>query len=70
MNGSKRKDDKELYLTYSIVVRHADKEMGIEEEIVTKKMPKFIDGGPKDFLEDVRMEDEFWHALHAASMVV
>ncbi|KAE9354984.1 hypothetical protein PR003_g3062 [Phytophthora rubi] len=52
MNGSKRKDDKELYLTYSIVVRHADKEMGIEEEIVTKKMPKFIDGGPKDFLDD------------------
>ncbi|KAE9046190.1 hypothetical protein PR001_g4671 [Phytophthora rubi] len=51
MNGSKRKDDKELYLTYSIVVRHADKEMGIEEEIVTKKMPKFIDGGPKDFLD-------------------
>ncbi|KAE9340039.1 hypothetical protein PF008_g11279 [Phytophthora fragariae] len=76
-------------------------------------MPKFIDGGPKDFLEwvyhfkqltatkhwsaedkflntslllegdlrdafeyesitdgDVRMEDEFWHALHAASKVV
>ncbi|KAE9350615.1 hypothetical protein PF008_g6341 [Phytophthora fragariae] len=51
MNDSKRKDDKELYLTYSIVVRHADKEMGIEEVIVTKKMPKFIDGGPKDFLE-------------------
>jgi hypothetical protein len=113
MNGSKRKDDKELYLTYSIVVRHADKEKGVEEEIVTKKMPKFIDGGPKDFLEwvyhfkqlaatkhwgaedkflntslllegdlrdafefeavsdgDVRMEDEFWHTLYAASKVV
>ncbi|KAE8902387.1 hypothetical protein PF003_g13426 [Phytophthora fragariae] len=112
-NGSKRKDDKQLYLTYSIVVRHADKKKGNEEEIVTKKMPKFIDGGPKDFLEwvyhfkqltatkhwsaedkflntslllegdlrdafeyesitdgDVRMEDEFWHALHAASKVV
>lgn len=114
MNGSKRKDDKELYLTYSIVVRPADREHGVEEDIVTKKMPKFIDGGPKDFLEwvyhfkqlaatknwsaedkflntslllegdlhdafddeavtaddDVRMEDDFWHTLHAAFKVV
>uniref|UniRef100_H3HA67 Reverse transcriptase domain-containing protein n=1 Tax=Phytophthora ramorum TaxID=164328 RepID=H3HA67_PHYRM len=45
------KDDKERYLTYSITVRAANKEQGIEEEVVTKKMPKFIDGGPKDFLE-------------------
>ncbi|KAE8988479.1 hypothetical protein PR001_g22029, partial [Phytophthora rubi] len=45
------KDDKERYLTYSITVRAANKEQGIEEEVVTKKIPKFIDGGPKDFLE-------------------
>ncbi|KAG6616161.1 Retrotransposable element [Phytophthora cinnamomi] len=47
----KPKVNKERYLTYSIVVRAADKEKGIEEEVVTKKMAKFIDGEPKDFLE-------------------
>ncbi|EGZ16505.1 hypothetical protein PHYSODRAFT_330575 [Phytophthora sojae] len=51
MSGSTNKDDKERYLTYSITVRAANKEKGIEEEVVTKKMAKFIDGGPKDFLE-------------------
>ncbi|KAJ8552380.1 hypothetical protein ON010_g10166 [Phytophthora cinnamomi] len=45
------KDDKERYLTYSITVRAANKEQGIEEEVVTKKMPKFLDGGPMNFLE-------------------
>lgn len=49
--ASKPKDDKERYVTYSIVVRAANKDKGIEEEVVTKKMTKFIDGGPKDFLE-------------------
>lgn len=54
MNGSKLKDDKEIYLTYSVVVRHADNEKIIEGEIVTKKLTKFIVGGPKDLLEWVR----------------
>ncbi|EGZ10494.1 hypothetical protein PHYSODRAFT_518448 [Phytophthora sojae] len=44
-------DDKERYLTYSIVVRQADEEKGIKEQVVTKKMAKFIDGGPKEFLD-------------------
>ncbi|GMF29928.1 unnamed protein product [Phytophthora lilii] len=51
MSRSTKKDDKERYLAYSITVRAADKAKEIEEEVVTKKMPKFIDGGPQDFLE-------------------
>ncbi|KAJ8576508.1 hypothetical protein ON010_g2704 [Phytophthora cinnamomi] len=51
MSGSAKKDHKERYNTYSITGRAANKEKGIEEEVVTKKMAKFIDGGPKDFLE-------------------
>ncbi|GMF29537.1 unnamed protein product [Phytophthora lilii] len=51
MSRSTKKDDKERYLTYSITVRAADKAKEIEEEVVTKTMPKFIDGGPQDFLE-------------------
>ncbi|KAE9047513.1 hypothetical protein PR002_g993 [Phytophthora rubi] len=41
MYGSGKKDAKERYLTYSITVRPADKEKGVEEEVVAKKMPKF-----------------------------
>ncbi|KAJ8566165.1 hypothetical protein ON010_g6960 [Phytophthora cinnamomi] len=48
MSGS---TNKERYLTYSITVRAANKEKGIEEEVVTKKMANFINGGPTDFLE-------------------
>ncbi|GMF31404.1 unnamed protein product [Phytophthora fragariaefolia] len=51
MSGSTKKDDKERYLTDSIAVRAANRDKGIEEEVVTKKMAKFIDGGPTDFLE-------------------
>ncbi|KAJ8523787.1 hypothetical protein ON010_g17331 [Phytophthora cinnamomi] len=51
MNSSKRKDERELYSTDPIVVRHAVEVNGIEEEIVLKKILKFIDGGSKDFLE-------------------
>ncbi|GMF26417.1 unnamed protein product [Phytophthora lilii] len=51
MSRSTKQDDKERYLTYSITVRAADKAKDIEEEVVTKTMPKFIDGGPQDFLE-------------------
>ncbi|KAG6616634.1 Pol protein [Phytophthora cinnamomi] len=47
------KDDKERYLTYSITVCAATKEQGIEEEVVTEKMPKFIDGGPERACEFV-----------------
>ncbi|GMF18061.1 unnamed protein product [Phytophthora lilii] len=50
MSRSTKKDYKERYLT-TITVRAADKVKEIEEEVVTKKMPKFIDGGPQDFLE-------------------
>ncbi|KAE9071175.1 hypothetical protein PF010_g25979 [Phytophthora fragariae] len=48
---STEKDDKERYLTYSITVRAADKAKEIKEEVVTKKMPNFNEGGPKDFLD-------------------
>ncbi|KAG6623058.1 Pol Polyprotein [Phytophthora cinnamomi] len=58
MSRSTHKDDKERYLTYSITVRAANKDKGIEEEVVTKKMPKFIDGGPKDFLDWVYHFDQ------------
>ncbi|KAE8908525.1 hypothetical protein PF005_g16556 [Phytophthora fragariae] len=51
LSGSTKKNDNERYLTYSITVRAANKEKDIEEEVVTKKMAKFIDGGPIDFLE-------------------
>uniref|UniRef100_H3GLP3 Uncharacterized protein n=1 Tax=Phytophthora ramorum TaxID=164328 RepID=H3GLP3_PHYRM len=51
MYPSAKKDDKGRYLTYSITVRAANKEEGIEEEVVTKNMPKFIDGDPKDVLD-------------------
>lgn len=50
-DGSKRKDDKELYLTYSIYIRHVVKDKGMEIEIVSKKMPKSIDGGLTDLFE-------------------
>lgn len=49
MSRSTEKDDKERYLTCSITVRAADKAKEIKEEVVTKKMPKFNEGGPKDF---------------------
>ncbi|KAE8887933.1 hypothetical protein PF005_g3133 [Phytophthora fragariae] len=45
------KDAKAHYITYSITIRAANKEQGIEKEVVTTKMPKFIDGGLKEFLE-------------------
>ncbi|OWZ12838.1 hypothetical protein PHMEG_00013936 [Phytophthora megakarya] len=51
MSSTAQKDDKERYLTYSITVRESNKEKEIEEEVVTKKIPKLIDGGPKAFLE-------------------
>ncbi|POM78688.1 Retrotransposable element [Phytophthora palmivora] len=51
MNVTSSKDAKKRYLTYSIVVRPANAANGTQEETVTKKMAKFIDGGPKDFLE-------------------
>lgn len=51
MNRPKDNDDKEKYLTYSIVIRAGDTVNEIAEETVTKKMAKFFDGGPKEFLE-------------------
>ncbi|EGZ29186.1 hypothetical protein PHYSODRAFT_246297 [Phytophthora sojae] len=51
MNRSKDKDDKERYLTYSITVKHGDMDKGTQDGVVTKKMPKFTDGGTKEFLE-------------------
>lgn len=44
-------DDKEKYLTYSIIIRAGDTVNEVREETVTKKMAKFHDGGPKEFLE-------------------
>ncbi|KAJ8566722.1 hypothetical protein ON010_g6402 [Phytophthora cinnamomi] len=54
----KPKDDKERYLTYSIVVRAADKEQGIEEEVAA-----FSD-------DDVRVDEEYTAAIRKASVVV
>lgn len=51
MSRPAEKDDKERYLTYSITIRAANAELGLAAEVVTKKMPKFADGSPKDFLE-------------------
>ncbi|POM75878.1 Hypothetical protein PHPALM_6957 [Phytophthora palmivora] len=46
MNVISSKDAKERYLTYP-----ANAANGTQEETVTKKMSKFIDGRPKDFHE-------------------
>ncbi|ETP50607.1 hypothetical protein F442_04125, partial [Phytophthora nicotianae P10297] len=58
MSRSTTKDDKERYLTYSITVRPASQETGVQEEVVTKKMATFIEGGSKDFLDWVYHFDQ------------
>ncbi|KAG3093159.1 hypothetical protein PI124_g16466 [Phytophthora idaei] len=51
MSSLTKKDDKKRHLAYSTTVSATSKEKKMEEEVVTKKMPKCIDGGPQDFLK-------------------